>query len=89
MQVKKIRIINKLGLHARAAAALVKLATGFHSDVMIRKETQLANAKNIMEILMLAATQHTELVISTDGPDEKDAIQSIIGLIDSKFYELE
>ena len=83
------RIVNRLGLHARAAAQLVRMANGFSSNVHLIKSSQSANAKTIMEVLMLGAVQGEDLVIEANGDDEKEAVESIVKLIDDRFNELE
>ena len=65
MVSQDVEIINRLGLHARAAAQLVKLATQFQSKVFLKKDGQYANAKTIMDVLMLAATQGTQITIES------------------------
>jgi len=83
------RIVNRLGLHARAAAQLVRMANGFNSNVHLIKSSQSANAKTIMEVLMLGAAQGEDLVIEAHGDDEKEAVDAIVKLIDDRFNELE
>ena len=82
-------IVNRLGLHARAAAQLVRMANGFSSNVDLIKSSQSANAKTIMEVLMLGAAQGEDLVIEAHGDDEKEAVDAIVKLIDERFNELE
>ncbi|MEJ2177672.1 MAG: HPr family phosphocarrier protein [Gammaproteobacteria bacterium] len=76
----EVPIINKLGLHARAASKLVKLTAGFESSIKLIGKNQEVDAKSIMGILMLAATQGTEIKIIADGPDEEDAVAAISGM---------
>ena len=83
------RIVNRLGLHARAAAQLVRIANGFSSNVHLIKSSQSANAKTIMEVLMLGAAQGEDLLIEAHGDDEKEAVEAIAKLIDDRFNELE
>ena len=83
------QIINRLGLHARAAALLVKLSNSFQSEIHIEHGGHSANTKNIMEVLMLAATQGTTLKVSIAGADEKQAMEAVLGLIANKFNETE
>ncbi|MFA6037658.1 MAG: HPr family phosphocarrier protein [Legionellales bacterium] len=80
-------IINKLGLHARAAAKLVACSARFESEVTLHCKGKSANAKSIMAVMMLAASQNTEIEINVDGADEKDAMDAIIELIKNKFGE--
>lgn len=84
---KEIEIINKLGLHARAAAKLVSLASKFTSEVQLRKNNQEVNAKSIMGVMMLAASQGTRLELSVSGEDEQEALDAIIELINDRFGE--
>ena len=74
---KKIKIINKLGLHARASSKLTQLACTFTSEVFLNKDGIKANAKSIMEVLMLAASKNTIILLEASGPDEKKAILDI------------
>ena len=87
MANKEIEIINKLGLHARAAAKLVALASKFTSEVQLRKNNQEVNAKSIMGVMMLAASQGTKLELVVNGEDEEDALAAIIELINDRFGE--
>jgi phosphocarrier protein len=82
-----ITIINKLGLHARAAAKLVKTAGAFTSQVSLDKAGQEVNGKSIMGVMMLAASQGTELVLKVDGPDEVEAMAALTELINDRFGE--
>lgn len=80
-------IVNRLGLHARAAAQIVKTANRFISDIRINCGDREANGKSIMGILTLAALPGTEIIIIADGPDETDALKALQGLVWSKFGE--
>lgn len=84
---QNIEIVNKLGLHARAAAKLVKLASGFSSNIEIAREEQRVNAKSIMGVMMLAAGRGHQVTIYCAGEDEKDAMQAVESLITDKFGE--
>lgn len=86
---KKLTIINKLGLHARAAAKLVNLTAKFESEIQIKKREQTVNGKSIMGLMMLAANKGTELTIVAIGEDEEHAISKIEGLVNDKFGEAE
>ena len=86
---EKITIINKLGLHARAAAKLVHLASRFASESKLIRDNKTANGKSIMGVMMLAAGKGTELELLLEGPDEGEAIKAIRELINSKFGEEE
>ena len=87
MQSSTIEITNKLGLHARAAAKLVKLCSGFSSHIEIGTPGQMMNAKSIMGLMMLAASQGTTLTITAQGNDEDAAHQTIRQLIENRFDE--
>ncbi|MEO0367895.1 MAG: HPr family phosphocarrier protein [Pseudomonadota bacterium] len=84
---RDIEIINKLGLHARAAAKLVNTAAKFASKTEIEFNTQTADAKSIMSVLILAATQGSKITIRSDGADEQEAMHAITSLIDNLFDE--
>ena len=82
-----IKIINKLGLHARASAKLTQLANQFESDIWIEKNDKKVNAKSIMGVMMLAASQGSDITIITQGSDEEKAMNSIVDLINNYFGE--
>ena len=83
----EIEITNKLGLHARAAAKLVKVAGGFSSSIEIEKQEQRVNAKSIMSVMMLAASRGNTVKLFVAGDDQTDALASIVELIENKFGE--
>ncbi len=87
MEMDTFIIRNKLGLHARAAALLVKTANRFTSEVMIEKDGIQVNGKSIMGILMLAASKGTKITLKVEGRDATEAMQSLRQLIDNKFGE--
>jgi phosphocarrier protein HPr len=89
MRRKQVTINNKLGLHARAAAKFVTLASSFSSAIDITKDHQTVNGKSIMGVMMLAASRGTRLVLTIDGEDEEAAADSLQRLIDEKFGEAE
>ena len=89
MKSTQVTITNKLGLHARAAAKLVQLSSQFDSEISIEKDGERADAKSIMEVLMLAGTKDTRLQIVTSGADEEVALKEVRRLIDNKFEEEE
>jgi phosphocarrier protein HPr len=82
-------IVNKLGLHARAAAQLVKLAEQFSSDVRIGKDDQVVNGKSIMGLMMLAASKDTTIDVEATGDDAEAMLDAIGELIASRFNEAE
>jgi phosphocarrier protein len=81
--------LNKLGLHARASARFVSMATEFESEVILRRDGQMVNGKSIMGIMMLAAAKGTELELCAEGKDEARAVEALAGLINSRFGEEE
>ena len=87
MITKKLTILNKLGLHARAAAKVVSLANEFESTIIITKDGKNADARSIMKLLMLSASQGSRINIEVDGTDQKDAMESIEKLFNNKFDE--
>ncbi len=87
MTQKTVRIQNESGLHARAAAKLVRLCEKFKSDVKLFRGRMTANAKSIMGVMMLAAERGMSLRIVVRGPDAAKALAEIVRLIDDKFGE--
>ena len=75
MITKKLTILNKLGLHARAAAKIVSLANEFESTIIITKDGKNADTRSIMKLLMLSASQGSRINIEVDGTDQKDAMK--------------
>ena len=84
---RSIAIVNKLGLHARAAAKFVQLATTFEASVQVRRDDLVVDGKSIMGVLMLAAAKGTTIVITADGPDAGEALDALVALIASGFGE--
>ena len=89
MQDRVVTIINKLGLHARAAAKFVTLASSFASDIKVKRNSQEVNGKSIMGIMMLAASKGSEIRLIADGSDESQAIERLSELIEQRFGEEE
>jgi len=89
MPSEKIEIVNKLGLHARAAAKLVQIASEFNSEISIRFNEKEADGKSIMGIMMLAASKGNTIELFTSGPDEVEALAAIKDIISNKFDEAE
>lgn len=87
MQSKTFLIINKLGLHARAAAKFVATAGRFGSKIEIKREGKSVNGKSIMGVMMLAASKGTSVEVSADGDDETQALLAIEELINNRFGE--
>lgn len=86
---ESITIINKLGLHARAASKLVNCASQFESDVFLMRRENRVNAKSIMGVMMLAASKGVELQIEIDGNDEQACRDALVALINDRFGESE
>jgi phosphocarrier protein len=87
MQQADIVIPNTLGLHARAAAKFVNLASQFKSEITLTRNGQDVNGKSIMGIMMLAAGKGSKLQLSADGADEQSALAALRALIDNRFGE--
>ncbi len=87
MITKECKIINKLGLHARASSKLVMIANKFNSEIKISKDNKIANAKSLMSVMMLSATMSSIITLTAVGDDEKDAIVALESLINNKFGE--
>jgi len=84
---KELQIVNRLGLHARAAAQLVKLANSFTSDVLVEKDGEQVNAKSIMGILMLAAVCGSSITVEVTGEDAQVAMAAIEEMVNNGFGE--
>jgi len=89
MIAKNITIINKLGLHARAASKLVNCASQFESEVFIIRKDNRVNAKSIMGVMMLAASKGVELELEIEGNDEQSCRDALVDLINDRFGENE
>ena len=87
MRCQKVMLINKLGLHARASAKLVSLASEFDSEITLQRNGQQINAKSIMGLMMLAAAKGAEIELCADGKDEKKAVEALSKLISNRFGE--
>ena len=85
--IENTTIVNKLGLHARASAKLTKLAGSFPCEVWLSRGERRINAKSIMGVMMLAAGLGSEVVLETDGEQEREAMDALLALIDDKFGE--
>jgi len=84
---RQVEIINKLGLHARAAAKFVTLASGFQSEIQLAHNDNQVNGKSIMGVMMLAAAKGTQLELLVEGPDEQEATEKLCDLIANRFDE--
>ena len=87
MLEQSVEIINKLGLHARAAGKLVETTSRFTSDITIEKEGRNVDGKSIMAMMMLAAAKGTTINVKVNGEDEAAAMEAIIELINDRFGE--
>jgi phosphocarrier protein len=87
MHCRKLIIINKLGMHARASAKLVSLAAEFSAEITLKRNGQQVNGKSIMGIMMLAAAKGAEIELCADGKDEKKAVEALAELINNRFGE--
>ncbi len=87
MTSRSVTVVNQLGLHARAAARFVHLATRFASRVRVGRDATVMDGKSIMGILLLAAARGTSLTITADGPDEQAAVEALAQLVAKGFGE--
>jgi len=87
--VEKLKIVNKLGLHLRAAAELVKITSKYKCRVLVRSHDHHVDGKSLMNLLTLAASYGSELTFVIQGDDAPDALQAIRGLVTNKFGERE
>jgi phosphocarrier protein len=87
MNCRKLIIINKLGMHARASAKFVSLATEFGAEITLKRNGQQVNGKSIMGIMMLAAAKGAEIEVCADGKDENKAVEALAELINNRFGE--
>jgi len=84
---QEIEIVNKLGLHARASAKFTQLASKFKSEVWVTRNGRRVNGKSIMGVMMLAAGKGSKIMLETDGADEQECFDAIVGLVNDKFGE--
>jgi phosphocarrier protein HPr len=87
MTSQTVTVVNQLGMHARAAAKFVHLATRYRAEVRVAREAREMDGKSIMGILLLAAARGSVLKISADGTDEHDALEALVALVQSGFGE--
>jgi phosphocarrier protein HPr len=80
-----VRVVNDLGMHLRAAGALVQLAGRFRADIFLEYQGSRVNGKSIMSVLSLAASRGSEILVAADGDDAKDAVRAIVELIEHGF----
>ena len=87
MTSQDVTVVNQLGMHARAAAKFVHLATRFEARVKVARDAREMDGKSIMGILLLAAARGSIITISADGSDEDDAVAALAALVESGFGE--
>ena len=87
MKEEKVTIPNRLGMHARSAAAFAKLATSFASSIEVEKDSMRANGKSIMELLTVAAAMGSQITVKASGADEDAAIAALVALVNDGFGE--
>ena len=85
---RKVKVVNRAGMHARPAAEFVKLAGSFQSEIWLEKDGLEVNGKSIMGVLMLAAEQGSELRIAARGDDADDAVAALADLVNGGFEEI-
>jgi phosphocarrier protein len=88
IHVENVTIVNRLGLHARPASRIARIASRFTSEIFIVKEGEEANAKSILEVLTLASPKGTELVLRAKGSDAERAVKALKELVDSGFGDM-
>lgn len=87
MTRKEVEIINKLGLHARASTRLTQVAGRYASEIWIARNDRRVNAKSIMGVMMLAASKGSKVALEASGPDEAEAVDALVALINDRFGE--
>lgn len=87
MTSRAVAIVNQLGVHARAAAKFVHLASRFESRIRVSRDTREMDGKSILGILLLAAARGTVITIAAEGPDEQEAVDALVALVESGFGE--
>ena len=87
MTSRSVTVVNELGMHARAAAKFVHLATRFESKITVGRHGRQMDGKSIMGILLLAAARGANITIAADGADEQDAVTALAALVESGFGE--
>ena len=87
MYEKKVKIVNKLGIHARPAQQFTAIARKFKSEITVEKDGNIANGKSILSLLMLVADYGSEIIIRAEGPDEQEAVEELAKLVEDGFGE--
>jgi phosphocarrier protein len=88
MASRRVIVVNPLGLHARAAARFVSLASTFKSQVRVGRGPRMVDGKSILGLLLLAAARGSSITITADGPDESDALAALCALVERGFDEV-
>ena len=83
----EVEIVNKLGLHARAAAKLTQIAGGYRSEIWLSRSGRRVNAKSIMGVMMLAAGKGSTVLVEAEGPDAEQALEAVLKLSSERFGE--
>ena len=87
MQVREVAVVNRLGLHARACAKIVRIAARFRANIVLTTSGRRASARSIIAVMMLAAAVGSTVTIRVDGPDEAAAADAIVSLFEDGFGE--
>ncbi|MFH1687491.1 MAG: HPr family phosphocarrier protein [bacterium] len=87
MITRKVKIVNRLGLHARPSALLVTIASRYQSSVFLQRDDLKVNGKSIMGVMMLAAEKGAQITFEVDGPDEEKAMEALVEVVMSGFGE--
>ena len=87
MTSRQVTVLNALGLHARAAARFVKVASRFRSQIRVTRGQQTMDGKSILGLLLLAAARGSQLTITADGPDDAEAVAALAALVERGFEE--
>jgi phosphocarrier protein HPr len=84
---QEVIVSNAFGIHARPASLIAQTSAKFKADIRLEKDGVSANAASIMNVMMLAAAQNSKLIIKAQGPEEKQAVEALVLLFNSKFNE--
>ncbi len=87
MTEKLLTVRNRAGIHARPAALIAQMANKFSSEITLERDDTSVNAKSIMGVITMAAGYNTTMTVKAEGPDEKEAVQEIFNLFESRFEE--
>jgi phosphocarrier protein len=87
MMQQEVMVSNMFGIHARPASLIAQTASRFKADIKLEKDGVSANAASIMNVMMLAAAYKSTVVIKANGPEEKQAVEALVELFNSKFHE--